>query len=205
MRHFRFTFLLCGIVAGLISVGLGTKSLEFLATGVGLLFFSAVMVSTIATVSWRYLRTRALKFFAGLVLSTVTYVAGVVAFNMMGGISQTWFGVRSANIVDFNIDIWVGVLAAGIVGALGVASVSAIVTRQWSNDLLLRLLLTGLIVVGLTFIVNLRFHSYWSFFGVLMPTGNALFCWLVGTQIHGRISRDTGAMNTHTHWINLRG
>jgi hypothetical protein len=85
--------------------------------------------------------------------------------------------------LDFRIDIWLGLIAAGVVGASGIAVFTAILTRQWSTSILLRLMLASLVTIVVTFITNLPFHSYWCFFGILLPVGNALFCWLVGLQI----------------------
>lgn len=183
MRHLQITFLLSGLIAGLISVSLGTLSLEFLTYGVGPLFFVAVVVGIAITVSRRYLLTRFGRCLAGMVLSTITYVAALVAFSAVAGFSD-WLGFRrSANIVDFRIDIWLGLIAAGAIGASGIAVFTAILTRQWSTSLLLRLLAAGIVTIAVTFMVNLPFHNYWSFLGVLLPVGNGLFCCLVGTQI----------------------
>ncbi|HEV7747811.1 MAG TPA: hypothetical protein VGO56_22615 [Pyrinomonadaceae bacterium] len=183
MRRQQITLLLSGLIAGLISVSLGTLSLEFLAYGVGPLFFVAVVVGILITGSWRYVRSSFWRYLAGLLLTTLTYVAALVAFSAVAGFSD-WLGFRgSAHLEDFRIDIWLGLIAAGVVGASGIAAFTALLTRKWSTSLLLRLMLAGLVTLVLTFIANLPFHSYWSFFGVLLPAGNALFCWLVGLQI----------------------
>lgn len=183
MRRQQITFLLSGLVAGLISVLLGTWSLLFLAYGVGLFFFAAVVAGIAITVSWRYVRSGFLRCFAGLLLTTLTYVAALVAFSAVAGYSD-WFGFRiSAYIEDFRLDIWLGLIAAGVVGASGIAIFTALLTGEWSTSLLQRLMLAGLVTIVLTFIANLPFHSYWSFFGVLLPVGNALFCFIVGAQI----------------------
>jgi hypothetical protein len=192
MRRQQTTFLLSGLVAGLISVLLGTWSLMFLAYGVGSLFFFAVAAGIAITVSWRYVLGSFWPYFAGLLLSTITYVAALIAFSAVSGFAD-WFGFRpSAHIPDFRIDMWFGLIAAGVVGASGIALFTAILTRQWSTSLLLRLLLAGLVTIAVTFIANLPFHSDWSFFGVLMPVGNALFCCLVGTQIWQHVVVSSG-------------
>lgn len=186
MRRQQITFLLCGLIAGLISVTLGTLSLEFLATGVGSLFFAAVVVGIIIKDSWRYVRRSFWRYFAGLLLSTITYLAALLAFSAVGGFSPNWFGFGiSTYIEDFRIDVFLGLIAAGVVGASGIAVFTALLTGEWSTSLLQRLMLAGLVTIVLTFIANLPFHSYWSFFGILLPVGNALFCWLVGLQIWG--------------------
>lgn len=184
MSRHQITFLVCGLIAGLTSVTLGTLSLEVLAYGVGPLFFVAIVAGIAITGAWRHVRRSFWRYFAGLLLSTITYVAALVAFSGVGGFSPNWFGVQaSARISDFRIDIFLGLIAAGVVGASGIAVLTAILMRQWSTSLLLRLMLAGLVTIVVTFAANLPFHHDWSFLGVLLPLGNALFCWLVGLQI----------------------
>jgi hypothetical protein len=188
MRNQQITFLLSGLIAGLISVTLGTLSLVFLAYGVGLLFSAAVVAGIALTGAWRHVQVGFLRYFADLLLSTAIYVAALFAFIAVMGLSPDWFGFRaSTNIVDFRVDVLLGLVAAGVVGASGIALFTALLTREWSNSLLLRLIFAGLFTVLVTFIVNRPFHDYWSFFGVLLPVGNALFCCLVGTQIWQQI------------------
>ena len=187
MRRQQITFLLSGLIAGLISVTLGTLSPVFLAYAVGPLFFVAVVAGIAITAAWRYVQVSFLRYVAGLLLTTTTYVAALFAFSAVSGFSD-WFGFRgSANILDFRIDIWLGLIAAGVVGASGIALFTALLTGKWSTSLLLRLMLAGLVTIVVTFIANLPFHSYWSFFGTLLPVGNALFCCLVGTKIWQQI------------------
>ena len=98
--------------------------------------------------------------------------------------SPDWFGVGpSANIADFGADVWLGLIAAGVVGATGITLFTALLAGAWSTSLVLRLMLAGLITLVVTFITNVPFHTYWPIFGILLPNGNALFCWLLGTQI----------------------
>jgi len=94
-------------------------------------------------------------------------------------------------MAQFGIDVWLGLVAAGAVGASGIASFSAILTGRWSKSLLLRLMQVGLVTIVVTYMVNLPFHSYWTFFGVLFPLGNALFCYLVGAEIWQRVELAT--------------
>jgi hypothetical protein len=196
MRRQQITFVLSGLIAGLFSVSLGTLSLEFLAYGVGPLFFVAVVMGIVITGSWRFVQSSFWRYFAGLLLTTATYVVALAAFSGVAGFSD-WLGFRgSANILDFRIDVWLGLVAAGVVGASGIAVFTAILTRQWSTSLLLRLLLAGLVTIAVTFIVNQPFHSYWSFFGVLLPLGNALFSWLVGRRIW--VNREAASYVTAT-------
>jgi hypothetical protein len=184
MSRQEITFLLTGLIAELCCVALGTVSLVFLVYGVGPLLFVAIVAGIAITGAWGYVRVSVWRYLAGLLVSAITYVAGLVAFSGVAGFSPDWFGFqRSADILDLRIDILLGLIAAGAVAASGITLVTALLTREWSNSLLFRLMLAGLVTVGVTFIANLPFHSYWSFLGVLFPVGGALFCWLVGTQI----------------------
>ena len=184
MRRRQITFLFTGLIAGLISVTLGALSIVFLAYGVGPLFFVAVVAGIAVTRAWHYVQVSFVRCVAGLFLTTITYLASLVAFSGVAGFSPDWFGFgRSAQIVDFRADILMGLVAAGVVGASGIAVFTALITRKWSTGLLLRLILAGLGTIVVTLIANQPLHSYWSFFGILFPLGNALFCWLVGWQI----------------------
>jgi len=138
----------------------------------------------VSTGAWRYVQIGLLRYLAGLILITITYLVGLVAFFAVTGFSPHWFGVRpSADIVDFRIDVWLGLVAAGVVGASGIALFTVLLTGKWSNSLFLLLMLAGFLTIQVTFITNLAFHNYWSFLGVLFPLGEALFCYLVGSQI----------------------
>jgi len=193
LKLHQITFFLAGLTAGLIPVtfaffGSLETTLMILANGIGPLFFVAIVAGVVITGAWRYLRTRFLRYLGGLVLCTITYLAALMAFFGVYGFSQDWFGFgRSASFEQFGIDVWLGLIAAGAVGASGIALFAALITRKWSTSLLLRLMFAGLVTIVVTFIANLPFHSYRSFFGFLLPLGNALFCCLVGTQIWQQI------------------
>ena len=109
------------------------------------------------------------------------------------GFSPDWFGFRPSDLVDhqFGIDVVLGLLAAATFAAGGIALFTFVLTGRWSNSLLARLLMAGIVTIIITFIVNYPFHSYWSFFGVLLPLGNALFCYLVGAEIWQRVELAT--------------
>ena len=155
-----------------------------LAYGVGPLFFAAVVASIAITVAWRYVQVSLWRCIVGLLLSTITYVVGLFAFTLVAGFSPDWFGVQqSANILDFRLDVWLGLIAAGVVAASGISGLTALLVGAWSTSLLVRLTLAALLTIVATFITNLPFHTYWSFLGVLLPLGDALFCWLVGRRI----------------------
>lgn len=186
MKAKQIAFLLTGLIAGLICVAPGSSWVVLLTLtyGVGPIFFVAVLGGILVTGAWRHIQADFLRYLAGLVVSTITALLALMAFFAVGGFSPDWFGFRrSANIVHFGLDVWLGLIAAGAVGASGIALLTALLTGKWSNSLLRRLLFAGLLIVAVTFLVNLPFHNYRSFLGVLLPLGDALFCWLVGTQI----------------------
>jgi len=187
VKRQQITFLLTGLIAGMSSVTLGLSWLAVLTLGVGPLFFVAVVAGIAITGARSQLQIGFFRYLAALTLSTMTYEVALFALFAVGGFAPNWFGVRpSANFVDFRVDVWLGLTAAGAVGASGIALFTAILTKKWSNSLLLRLVLAGILTILVTFLANLPFHNYWSFMGVLLPLGSALFCWLVGTQIGQR-------------------
>jgi hypothetical protein len=189
MRRPQITFLVAGLFAGLICVVLGSLetpeiAIVALTYGVGLLFFAAIIAGIVLTGAWRYVKGGFLRYFASLVLSFITYMVGLIAFFSVTGFSSDLFGFRpSANIVNFGIDVWLGLIAAALVGATGIAIVSALLTGEWSNALLWRFMLAGSVTILVTFVINLPFQTYWSFFGILLPLGNALFCSILGAHI----------------------
>jgi CDP-diglyceride synthetase len=191
MKH-QITFLLAGMITGLICVAFGSfESPEIaiigLTWGVGPLFFVAVLAGIAITGAWHQLQVGFWRYLVGLILITITYVMALTAFFWVTGVAPNWFGIReSEDIVDFRMDVWLGLIAAGAVGASGIALSAALLTGKWSNSLLLRLMLAGWVTILITFLANLPFHTYWSFLGVLLPLGNALFCYFVGTQIGQR-------------------
>ncbi len=197
MKRRKITFFLAGLIAGLICATFWSfRSPEIaimgLVWGVGPLFFVAVVAGIVISGAWRHFHPGLLRYLAGLVLCTTSYLAAVTAFWWVFGLSPRWIGFRpSDDMAQFGIDVWLGLVAAGAVGASGIASFSAILTGRWSKSLLLRLMQVGLVTIVVTYMVNLPFHSYWTFFGVLFPLGNALFCYLVGAEIWQRVELAT--------------
>jgi hypothetical protein len=41
----------------------------------------------------------------------------------------------------------------------------------------------GVVSVLVTFVADRAGHYYWTFYGILLPVGESLFCWLIGAQI----------------------
>jgi hypothetical protein len=108
----------------------------------------------------------------------------LTVFFAVVGFSPDWLGVRpSDNFDKFGSDVALGLITAATFAAGGIALFAFALTGRWSNVLLARLLLAGIVTIIITFIVNYSFHSYWPFYGVLMPLGNSLFCGAVGAHI----------------------
>lgn len=201
----QITFLLTGLIMGLVCV-LPGKSLLMLLTltwGVGPALFIAVVAGIIITGARRHLQAGLLRYIAGLVVCFITYLLALTLFFGVAGFSPNWFGFRPSDFVNyqFGIDIVLGLVAAATFAAGGIALFAFVLTRRWSNRLLARLLLAGIVTITVTFIVNYPFHSYWSFFGVLLLLGNALFCYLVGTEIwqHPEVGRQVAATAREPH------
>lgn len=182
----RITFLLTGLIGGLVCVTPGPLlSIFTLTWGVGPAFFIAVVAGIIITGARHHLQASFLRYAAGLVVCFITYLLALTVFFGVAGFSPEWFGFSPSDLVDhqFGIDVVLGLIAAATFAAGGITLFAFALTGRWSKSLLARLLLAEIVTIIVTFIVNYPFHSYWSFYGVLLPLGNALFCYLVGTQI----------------------
>ena len=189
MKRQGLTFAVAGLVAGLIcvtlvSVGTPETAIIGLTWLVGPLFFGGIVAGIIITGAWRYVQAGPLRYLVALLLCIFTYGLALLAFFAVFGFSPDWLGFQpSSSIAGFGVDVWFGLIAAGAVGASGITLFGALLTRTWSTPLLLRLMMAGLVAVSVTFLANLPFHKDWSFYGVLFPVGNALFCYFVGVQI----------------------
>jgi len=181
----KITFLLTGLIGGLVCVMPGPLlSIFTLTWGVGPAFFVAVVAGVIIAGARSHLLANVLRYIAGLVVCIITYLLALVVFAAVDGFSPDWCGFSpSDNFDQVGIDVVLGLLAAATFAAGGIALFAFVLTGRWSNSLLARLLMAGVVTIIITFIVNYPFHSYWSFFGMLLPLGNALFCYLVGSQI----------------------
>lgn len=156
-----------------------------LTWGVGPAFFAAVVAGIIITGARRHLQAGFLRYIAGFVVCFVTYVLALTVFFAVVGFSPDWFGVRPSDLVthEFGIDVVLALLAAATFAAGGIVLFAFVVTGRWSNFLLGRLLLAGIVTIMFTFIVNYPFRSYWTFYGVLVPLGSSLFCGGVGAHL----------------------
>lgn len=192
MNTQQLTFSIAGLLAGLIAVAVGSVGSPEIRTlsltwFVGPLFFVAILAGIVITGAWHYFKPGLLRYLAGLALCTITYAVALIAFFAVFGFSPDWLGFQpSSNIAGFGVDVWLGLIAAGVVGASGIALFAALLTGIWSNLLFQRLMLAGWLATFVTFIVNVPFHKDWSFFGALFPLGNAFFCYFVGAHIWER-------------------
>jgi hypothetical protein len=186
-------FFITGLIGGLICVAPGTSLLVIftLTWGVGLAFFAAVVVGII-TGARQHLQIGPLRYIAGLPICIITYMAALTILFGVGGHSSDWFGFKqSTDFEQFGLDIFIGLVAAAIFAASGIAFFGFVLTGRWSNLLLRRLLLAGIVTIVVTFIVNYPFRSFWSFYGVLVPLGSSLFCGSVGAHIQGATFRSS--------------
>jgi len=202
----RITFLLAGLSGGLVCVTPGPLlSIFTLTWGVGLAFYVAVVAGIIITGARGHLQADLLRYIAGLVICFITYLLALMMFFAVEGFSPDWFGLTpSANFDHFGIDVVLGLLAAATLAAGGIALFAFVLTGRWSNSLLVRLLLAGIMTIIVTFIVNYPFHGYWSFFGVLLPLGNALFSCLVGNQIWQQPEGEDKLQQQRASYISVR-
>jgi len=193
MNSQAIKFAIAGLIGGVICVAIGAaRSPELIVIGliwlVGPLFFAAMLTSMLITGASRQFRRAWLRYLAGLVICTVAYAIALLVFFVVVGFSPAWLGFEpSSSISGFGFDIWLGLVAAAVVGASGITAFAAVLTGAWSNLLLQRLMLAGLLVISITFVGNFPFKQEWSFFGLLFPLGNAAFGYLV--VVH--VSRNT--------------
>ncbi len=184
MTPWRMIFLLAGLLAGLVTVGIAgvwpALLPVLLVLGVGPLFFVAVFAALALTRSWSRLASGWWRIFAGIFISTGAYLLAFSTFLIVAGYS----GIRtSTGPGPFGADVWVGLLAAALIAAGCIESLVFVLTGKWSNAFLFRLAAAGVVSVFVTFAFDLAKQSYWTFYGILLPVGESLFCWLVGAQI----------------------
>ena len=201
----QITFLLTGLIGGLVCVAPGVSWLMLLTLtwGVGPAFFAAVVAGIIITGARHRLQAGFLRYIAGLVVCFITYLLALTVFFAVAGLSPDWFGFRPSDLInhEFGIDVVFGLLTAATFAAGGIALFTFVLTGRWNNFLLGRLLLAGIVTIVFTFIVNYPFRSYWSFYGVLVPLGSSLFCGAVGGHIwqHSESGRQIGATARKPH------
>jgi len=193
MTRQQITFLLAGFIAGSITAAAGRVSLWVLTVGVGPVFFLAVLTAIALTGSWAKVRHEFWRYVLAALASTMAYVLALLTFWWLGGYIQNLLGSRgSTDLSEFRLDMWVGLIAAALVAAVCVELMAYVLTGRWSNAVLVRLAGAGILAIVLTFVAVRAVRStatlpsllyYWAFFGILFSFGEALFSWLVGSQI----------------------
>jgi hypothetical protein len=179
----KITFLFAGFAAGIITAVIGRLWPSLLTVVVGLLFFVALVAAITITASWSRLRSGLWRYIAGLVICTGTYVLALLTLMSVGEYAPKLGVPASSDMVEFRADMWIGFLGAALVASAGVELVLYILAGKWRNSFFGRLAVAGFVTVLVTFLANLAAHNYWSFIGVLLPIGEALFCGVVGAQI----------------------
>jgi len=189
----EIVFLLAGLLAGIVTVAVGVSRPTVLAVGVGPLFFIALLAAIAMTDSWSHVSPGFWRYVLAAIISIAAYLLALFIFSIVGGFAPELFGVhRSGDIIDFGPDIWIGLLAATLVAAICIEFVAYVLTNRWSNGALAYLAGAGVLSIVTTFtgmrllkiIVPMKPMFWgWSFFGILFPVGEALFCGLIGAQI----------------------
>jgi hypothetical protein len=200
MTRQKFTFLLAGFIAGNITAAGGRVSLWVLTIGGGPIFFVALLAAMVLTGSWPHRPSSVWRYLAAAFISTMAYVLAFLMYWWLGGYMQILLGDArsSTDLGEFRLDIWIGLIAAGMVAAIGIELVAYVLTSRWSNAALIQLMGAGILAIVLTFfaIRVVRFANsppalfyYWSFFGALFSVGEALFCGIVGAQLSSNSHR----------------
>jgi hypothetical protein len=183
MTRQEVTFLLAGLTAGITTTVVGHKWPGFLAFGVGLVFFVAVLAAIALTKSWPLLNRGLWRIVAALCICTLAYLLALFTFFGVAGYWAKLLGIRASTELRFSTDVWIGLLAAGLVASVGIEFLVYVLTGKWNNSSLFRLAAAGVVTILVTFTVHRADHLYWTFYGVLLPIGEGLFCAVVGAQI----------------------
>ncbi len=192
MRRQQRIFLLAGFLAGMTAAVAGKAWLWVLEMGVGLILFIALLAAIALTGSWPRPHGGLWRYVLAAFVSTVAYFLAFLTFWWSAGYMQTLLGDRSSNdLSEFRLDIWVSLIAAAIIAAVCIELMAYVLTNKWSNSVLVQLVGAGILSIIFTFIAIhlVRFGGgspslhYWSFYGTLFSSGEALFCGLVGMQI----------------------
>jgi hypothetical protein len=143
-----------------------------------------VLAAIALTGSWSRLNRGVWRIIAGICICTGAYLLALFTFLAMGGYWADFLHIRVSAETRFGADVWLGLLAAALVASACIEFLVYVLTDKWSNAFLFRLAAAGVVSVLVTFIVGDRAgHFYWTFYGVLLPLGEGLFCGLIGAQI----------------------
>lgn len=191
----ELTFVFVGFIGGLITALLGASRPIVLAAGVGPMFFISLLVAIAITDGWSQISAGVWRYIAAGGLSAVAYILALFVFSVIAGYAPDFLGfMRSRDILEFRADVWIGMIAAVAVAAICVEALAYILTNRWGNLVLALFAASGLLAVLLTFLGSQVARSsgasstllYWSFFGILLPVGEALFSGLIALQLWKR-------------------
>jgi phosphatidylglycerophosphatase A len=195
MNRAPLTFLVVGLIAGIATVAIGRMWPMVLVNGVGLFFFAALLAAIAISRTWSQLRSGLWRYLLGVAVSTLAYLVGLFGFSSAWGYSQNLLGASASHdISDFGADVVIGLLVAAVVSSVCIELLALILTGRWSNRFLLFLILAGFTAVGATYVGHLFSRQPLAFFGIILPAGETLYCWIVGLQISQ--SRDEAPLLT---------
>ena len=177
MTRQQIIFLVAGFIAGSVTVAAGRVSLWVLTVGVGPLFFLAILAAIAFTGSWPHIHGGFWRYVLAGCTSTIAYVLAFITFWWLGGYLQRLLGTNGSNdLSEFRLDMWVGLTAAALIAAICIELMAYVLTGNWNNTVLARLVGAGILAIVLTFVVVRAVRStgtlpsllyYWSFFGIL--------------------------------------
>lgn len=183
MTRQQLTFLASGLAVGIVTTIAGRIWPGFLAFGVGVLFFLAVLISIRITGSQLYLDSGLWRMMAAICISVGGYLLAVFTFLTVGGYWADWLRINLSTEKRFGIDLWIGLFAGVLVASVCIEFLVYVLTSKWSNHFLFRLAAAGIAIVLVTFTIDRIVQSYWTFYGVLLPLSEGLFCLIIGSQI----------------------
>lgn len=184
MSRVPISFLLAGVVSGVVAALTGAKWPMALAVGVGPAFFLALLAAMTLGGAGKGAAFRWWRWCIAAALYSAVYVLSLFAFSIAAGYSTDLLGVsRSNDFLQFREDVLVGLMVALLVASAGVELTTWILVGYWSARTFVLLATAGMATVLLTYATTSIAHSYWSFVGVLLPIGEGSFCSLVGIQI----------------------
>jgi len=149
------------------------------------MFSLAIFAAITLTRSWPRVRSVWLWVLLGTLISVGSYLLVFFTFWVVGAYSSELLRVRpSGDPIDLGTDVILGLFAGAMVAAICVEVLAYVLSGRWSNSFLLRLALAGTAAILVTLAAGQVTHSFWTFYGVLFPLGEGLYCAIVGAQIN---------------------
>ena len=177
-------FALVGVLAGLVTVGMGQVWRASLAFSGGCVFGIALVIALCINHQIGEIKSHLLRYSIGLLSCVPAYVMVVLILASVGQAAVQKLGVAaSADIRTPGLDMVIGLFAAVSTTVIFIEILAAWLTRAWSTRSLFVSLLfaSGAVVAAL--LINASLHSYWSLFGVLFPLAEGLLMWYLGSRI----------------------